>query len=170
MLVQTVIFAIGLQKSSVQIYMSKQPFMITAETDLRCFLLPLIIFDLFLQLDSSPPVLSSLDLIWKDTHLCVWDSTADRAWQSNHLYISERIVSRLRSVEGNGTFLQLWSSWRAQLCPSFFYGKKFEPQSQRGDPEPNGHPDRTPEALCGDGSTCQMVIHLSSAPPIRPHL
>jgi hypothetical protein len=34
--------------------------------------------------------------------------------------------------------------------------------------EPDGHSDRAPEFLCGDGRSFQKDIHLCSTPPIRP--
>ena len=38
---------------------------------------------------------------------------------------------------------------------------------QGGDQEPNGHSDRAPEFLCGDGRTFQKDNHLCSTPPIK---
>ena len=39
---------------------------------------------------------------------------------------------------------------------------------QGGEQEPNGHSDRAPEFLCGDGRTFQKDNHLWSTAPIRP--
>jgi hypothetical protein len=39
---------------------------------------------------------------------------------------------------------------------------------QGGDQESDGHSDRAPEFLCGDGITFQKDNHQCSTPPIRP--
>ena len=41
---------------------------------------------------------------------------------------------------------------------------------QGGDQEPDGHSDRAPEFLCGEGRTFQKDIHLCRTPPIRPFM
>jgi hypothetical protein len=41
-------------------------------------------------------------------------------------------------------------------------------RAKGGDQKPDGHSDRAPEFLCGDGITFQKDNHLFSTPPIRP--
>jgi hypothetical protein len=74
--------------------------------------------------------------------------------------------------KGTKTFLQHWRSPRTQWPPSILNGKSLEPLrlslelapgqtkksgekglGQGGDQEPDGHSDRAPEFLCGDGRT-----------------
>ena len=43
-----------------------RPFAMRLEIELRCILFPLIILEMFLQLDCSPPVVNSIDETWFD--------------------------------------------------------------------------------------------------------
>ena len=81
------------------------------EIKLRCILFPLIILEMFLQLDWSPPVVKSIDWTWfGKAHTCLYKGPiVDSACQSKNqamrsmdlsLELRDRIVSRHRSGEG----------------------------------------------------------------------
>ena len=80
------------------------------EMELRCILFPLIILEMFLQLDWSPPVVNSIDwTLFGKAHTRLYKGpTVDSACQQkpSHevegiaLELLDRIVSRHRSGEG----------------------------------------------------------------------
>ena len=97
----------------------------------------------------------------------------------------DRIVSRHRSGEGyqnisaalqvpKNTVDSINLKWKKFGTPKTFLELAAQPNSaiiekglgQGGDQEPNGHSDRAPECLCGDGRTFQKDNHFCSTPPI----
>jgi hypothetical protein len=106
------------------------------EIELGCILFPLIILEMFLQLDCSPPVVHSID--WKlfgKAHTCLYEvpqltvhvrtKTKPRGWR-NSPESSETGLCRVTDMgKGTKTFLQHWRSPRKQWPSSFFKWKKF---------------------------------------------
>jgi hypothetical protein len=100
--------------------------------ELRYILFPLIILEMFLQLDWSPPVVNSwLDMIWKGTHLsirsCSWQCTSE---QKPSLEV-EVIVRRAQIQDCIKA--QIWGMSgelkvpKNTASPSFLNGESLEP-------------------------------------------
>ena len=159
--------------------------------ELRCILFLLITFKLFLHLDWSPPVVNSIDWTWfGKAHTCLYKvpqlTTCQRkkAMRSKELSVElrDRIVLRDRSGEGyqnisaalkvpknTVTFIILkWKKFgTTKTLPRA--GQSGEKGLGQGcDQELDGHSDRAPEFLCGDGGNFKKDNHLCRTPPIRP--
>jgi hypothetical protein len=141
-------------------------FTLRLNIELRCIPFPLIILEMFLQLDWNPPVVNLIDWTWfgKADSVDVWN----------------RIVWRHRSGEGYQNI-----SAALKIPKNTVDGRSLEPPLPRA-----GRPakltnqgrralvrevtknlmvtDRASEFLCGDGRTFQKDNHLCSTPPIRP--
>ena len=167
-----------------------------SEIELRCILFPLIILEMFLQLDWCPPVVNSIDWIWfgkdltwlcKVPHLTVHVRAKNKPWGPRHCPKGSDTGLCRGTDLGKGTkkCLQHWTSPRTQWPPSFLNGRSLKPPRLflelatwpnwaigggpwSGDQESDAHSDRAPEFLCGDGRTIQKDNHLCSTPPIRP--
>ena len=139
------------------------------EIELRCILL--IILKMFLKLDWSPPVVSSIDWTWfGKAHLSILAPTVDCACQSKNqamrlkelfVELRERIVSRHRSGEGyqkmsaalkvpKNTVASIILKWMKfgttkplpRAGPPAKLSNHWEKGlGQGGDQEPNGHSD-----------------------------
>ena len=110
--------------------------------------------------------------------------------RSNDLSVElrDRIVSRHRSGEGyqnisaalkvpNNTVASIIFKWlkfgTTKTLPRAGPPGQTEQSGEKGlgqggDQEPDGHSDRVPEFLCGDGRTFQKDNYLCSTPPSRP--
>ena len=130
-----------------------------------------------------------LDMIWKGTSLYIrshsWQHMSEQK-PSNEVEGNVGKGTKTDLGKGTKTFLQDWRSPRTQWPPSFLNGRRLEPPrlflelplgqteksgdqtGQGGDQESDGHSDRAPEFLCGNGRTFQKDNHLCSTPPIRP--
>uniref|UniRef100_A0AAZ3Q4H1 Sleeping Beauty transposase HTH domain-containing protein n=1 Tax=Oncorhynchus tshawytscha TaxID=74940 RepID=A0AAZ3Q4H1_ONCTS len=98
--------------------------------------------------------------------------------RSKELFVDrrDRIVSRHRSGEGYQKMSAALKVLKNTVASIILIWKKFGTTknlpraghpaklSNRGE----GHSDRTPEFLCGDGKTFQKDNHHCSTPPIRP--
>ena len=106
--------------------------------ELRCILFPLIILEMFLQLNWSPPVVNSVDWTWfGKAHTCLYkvpQLTVHVRAQTKHEI--KGIVCRPprqdcleEQIWGKGTekFLLLWRSQWAQWPPSSVNGRSSEP-------------------------------------------
>jgi hypothetical protein len=101
--------------------------------------------------------------------------------------LQDRIVSRHTSGEGyqkmsaalkvpRNTVASIILKWKkfgsTKTLPRVWHGQTEQSVEkslgQGGDQEADGHSDRAPEFLCGDGKTFQEDNHLCSTPPIRP--
>ena len=149
---------------------------------------PLIILELFLQLDWSPPVVNSIDWTWfGKAHTCLYKRF--HSWRC----MSEQKPGH--EVEGNdrsppgqecvgtdlekGTkkYLQHWRSPRTQWPPSFLNGRSLEPPRLFLElaARPNwaigveGRWPRTRWSLW-QSSRVPLDNHLCSTPPIRPFM
>ena len=61
-----------------------RPLCYETQIERRCILFPLIMLELFLQLDWSTPMVNSIDLTWKGTH----------SWQ----YMQEQKPSQMNNI------------------------------------------------------------------------
>ena len=130
------------------------------ESKLRSSAFPLIILEMFLQLDWSTPVekFNWLDMIWKGTHQSI-SPTVDSSCQSKN----QAMRSKELSVERRDRIVLKHNSEIEEVWNNQDSSKRFPPDQteqsgekglgQVGDQEPNGHADRAPELLCGDGRT-----------------
>ena len=112
----------------------------TPKSELRCILFPLILLEMFLQLNWSPPVINSIDWTWlgiantclyKVPQLTVHVRANSKPWgQRNYLQTSETGLCQDIDLE-NGTekSLLLSRSQRAQWPPSFVNGRCLKPPS-----------------------------------------
>ena len=103
----------------------------------RCILFPLIILEMFLQLDWSPPVVNSIDWTWfGEEHTCldkvpqltvhVGAKTKPWGWR-NCPWSSETGLCRGTDLgKSTNTFLQYLRSPRTQWPPSFLNGRSLE--------------------------------------------
>jgi hypothetical protein len=93
--------------------------------------------------------------------------------------LRDRIVSRHRSEEGSkniSSALKVPKNTVASIILKWktFGTTKALPRSgekgigQGGDQEPDGHSERAPKLLCGDGRIFQKDHNLCRTPPIRP--
>ena len=110
----------------------------TPKSELRCILFPLILLEMFLQLNWSPPVINSIDWTWlgiantclyKVPQLTVHVRANSKPWgQRNYLQTSETGLCQGIDLEkGTEKSLQLYRSQRAQWPPSFVNGRSLEP-------------------------------------------
>ena len=112
------------------------------EIELRCILFPLIILEMFLQLDWSPPLVNSIDWTWfGKTPTWLFESTClykgptvDSACQSkNHamrpkelpVELRDRIVSRHSSGEGYQNISAVLNVPQNTVASIFLKWKKF---------------------------------------------
>ena len=80
------------------------------EIELRCILFPLIIFQMFLQLDWSPPGVNSIDWTWfGKAHTCLRSHSWQCMSEQNPSHEVEGIVSR--ALRQNCVEAQIW--WKA---------------------------------------------------------
>jgi hypothetical protein len=88
-------------------------------------------------------------MIWKETHLSIQGPTVESAYQSKNqamrlkklsVELRDRIVSRHRSGEGY-----------KNISAALKVPKNNRGLGQGDDQEPDGHTDRAPEFICGDG-------------------
>ena len=109
------------------------------ETELRCILFPLIILELFLQLDWSLPVINSIDWTWfGKAHIClckvpqltVHARAKTKPWGRRNCLKSSDTGLCQGTDMGKGAIkcLQHWMSPKKQWPPSFFNGRSLEPQ------------------------------------------
>ena len=109
-----------------------RPFAMSLKFEPRCILFPLIILEMFLQLDLSPPVVNSIDCTWFGTaHTCAFSGpTVDSACHSKNqvkrskelsIELRDRVVSSNRSGEG------YQRSPRTEWPPFFLNGRSLEP-------------------------------------------
>ena len=94
--------------------------------------------------------------------------------------LRDRIVSRHRFGEGyqkmSATLKvpkKMEDVWNHQESSQSWPPSQTEQSGEKGlgeagDQEDDGHSDRAPEFLCGDGRTFQKNNHLCSTSPIRP--
>jgi hypothetical protein len=105
--------------------------------EFRCIMFTLIILEMFLQLDWSPPVVNSIDLTWfEKAHTCLYKvpqltvhvRAKTKTWgQRNCPYSSETGLCRGTDLgKGTKTFLQHWRSPRTQCPPSFLNGRSLK--------------------------------------------
>ena len=115
-----------------------RPFAMWLKIELRCILFPLIILEMFLQLDWSPPVVNSIDWTWfGKAHTCLykvpqltvhvraktksWGRRYDNSAPRQDCFkaqIWRRVAKRNR---------QQWRSPRTQWPPSFLKRRSLEP-------------------------------------------
>ena len=153
------------------------------EIELRCILFPLIILEMFLQLDWIPPVVNSIDwtllgkahtCLYKVTQLTVYVRSKTKPWGRRNCPLrSEAGLCKLRFGEG---YQKMSAALKVskntvvfiilELCQIEQSGEKG--LGQGGDQEPDSHSDRAPEFLCGVERTFQKDNHLCITPPIWP--
>ena len=113
-------------------------FALRLKIELRFILFPLIILEVFPQMDRSTPVVKSIDLtlfgkaytcLYKVPQLTVHVKAKTKPWgRRNYLYSSETGLCQGTDLrKGTKTFLQHWRSPRAQWPPSFLNGRSLEP-------------------------------------------
>ena len=161
---------------------------------LKCILLPMIIFRMFLQLDWSQHVVNSVDWTWfGKAHTCPYTvgracRSTNQANKSKELSVDlwDRIVSRHRSGEG---YRKMYAALKVPMstvasiiCKWKKFGTtrtllrvgllaKLSDQGRRTlVREVTKNPmvtDRAPALLCEDKRIFQKDNHLCSTPPIR---
>ena len=128
-------------------------------------------------------------MIWKDTYLSIYGPTVDSACQSKNqamrskelsIELRDRIVIEAQiwgrvpknvcSIEGpqetvTSTILKWKKFGTSKTIPRAGHPPKLS--NRGGDKEPDGHYDRAPEFLRGDGRTFQKDNQFCSTPPIR---
>ena len=108
------------------------------EIELRCILFPLIILEMFLQLDWSPPVVNSIHWTWfGKVHRCLYKvsqltvrvraKTKPWGWRNCPKSSETGLCQGTDLRKGTKTFLQHWRSPRPQWPPSFLNGRSLEP-------------------------------------------
>ena len=107
------------------------------EIELRCILFPLIILEMFLQLDWSPPVVKSIDWTWfGKAHSCLYKVPQLTMYVRAKTKLWDRKDCAKSSETGlcqgtdlgkvTKTCLQHWSSPRTRWPPSFLIGRSLE--------------------------------------------
>ena len=128
------------------------------EIERRCILFPLIILEMFLQLNWSSPVVNSID--WKlfgKAHTCLYKVPQ----LTVHVRAKTKTQNRRNCLEVQkfGTTKTLSRAGRPP---------KLSNLGRSALVRVDGHSDRALEFRCGDGRTFQNDNHLCSTPPIRP--
>ena len=144
-------------------------------------------------LESTCGKFNWLVMIWKGTHLSIYGPTVDSACQSKKqamrlkelsVELQDRIGSRHRSEDGyqhisaelkvpknTVAIIIKWKKFgTTKILPRVGQTEQSGEKGlgQVGDQDPDGHYDRAPECLCGDGRTFQKYTCLCSTPPIWP--
>ena len=110
----------------------------TLKIELRCILFPLIILEMFLQLDWSPPVVNSVDWTWfGKAHTCLYKvpqltvhvRAQTKPWSPRNCLRTSKTGLYRGTDLGKGTkkCLQHWRSQWAQWPPSSINGRSLEP-------------------------------------------
>ena len=108
------------------------------EIELICILFPLIILEMVLQLEWSPPVVNSIDwTLFGKAHACLYKVTQKtvhlraktKPWGQRNCLLSSETGLCWGTYLGKGdkTFLQHWRAPRTQWPPSFLNGRSLEP-------------------------------------------
>ena len=132
------------------------------EIELRCILFPLIILEMFLQLDWSTPVVNSIDWTYKVPQLTVHVRAKTKAITSKELSKERR--DRIVSREGYQNIAAAWKVPKNTVANIILKWKKFgttKTLPKAGQPAKlsnqgrralvrDDHSDGASEFLCGD--------------------